>query len=198
MPGQTDILHIGGRRPSPWAGMSRRGTAVPTILCSAGSLGATLAVASRCRSTLARELAIADLAAIAAGNDAIAGAQGIDRNPEPLGRELHEYRAHLRAPPSAAPSRWLRSIGCRRSAPHSEVWPVSPEIILRRESGRSSSSAAILRERGEDTLAELHLAGEHGRGAIRIDAQPRIEHAVAIEATRQRRLLAQSEAAARG
>jgi hypothetical protein len=42
-----------------------------------------------------------------------------------------------------------------------------------------------LRERGADALAELDLAGEDGHRAVRVDAQPRVEHAVAGEAAGQ-------------
>ena len=65
------------------------------------------------------------------------------------------------------------------------VRPVSPEIIVMRASGRSSSSAAIWRERGEDALPELDLAGEHGRRAVGIDADPGIEPAVGLQAAGQ-------------
>ena len=41
-----------------------------------------------------------------------------------------------------------------------------------------------LRQRGEDALAEFDLAGEDGDGAVRIDAQPGIEPAVARQAAR--------------
>ena len=42
-----------------------------------------------------------------------------------------------------------------------------------------------LRQRGDDALTEFHLAGAHRRAAIGRDADPGIEHAVAVEATRQ-------------
>ena len=44
-----------------------------------------------------------------------------------------------------------------------------------------------LGERRHDALAELDLAGEHGRGAVRIDADPGVEHAVGLQAARQLR-----------
>src|SRR6185436_14274001 len=39
--------------------------------------------------------------------------------------------------------------------------------------------------RGADALAELYLAGENGHRAVRLDAQPAVQHAVAIEAPGQ-------------
>src|SRR6185503_17798425 len=42
-----------------------------------------------------------------------------------------------------------------------------------------------LRQRREDALAELDLAGEHRRGAVGIDAKPGIEPAVGLQAARQ-------------
>ena len=53
-----------------------------------------------------------------------------------------------------------------------------------------------LRERGEDALPELDLAGEHRDRAVGVDAEPGIEHAVAVEAAGQpRRLLRERRAA---
>ena len=51
-----------------------------------------------------------------------------------------------------------------------------------------------LGERGQDTLAELDLAGEDGRGAVGVDADPAVELAVVLQAARQPgRLLRESE-----
>src|SRR6185503_11920574 len=44
-----------------------------------------------------------------------------------------------------------------------------------------------LRQRSADALAELDLAGEDGHGAVRVDAQPGIEHAITAEAAGQAR-----------
>ena len=46
-----------------------------------------------------------------------------------------------------------------------------------------------LRERGQDALPELDLAGEHGGVAVGVDAQPGIEHAVGLQAAGQPRRL---------
>ncbi len=47
-----------------------------------------------------------------------------------------------------------------------------------------------LRERGQDALAELDLAGEDGGGAVGIDAEPGVEHAIVLQAAgKPRRLL---------
>ena len=47
-----------------------------------------------------------------------------------------------------------------------------------------------LGERGQDALAELDLAGEDGRGAVGVDADPAVELAVVLQAAGQpRRLL---------
>src|SRR5262249_41321332 len=42
-----------------------------------------------------------------------------------------------------------------------------------------------LRQRRDNALAELDLAGAYGGAAVGRDANPRIEHAVAVEASRQ-------------
>src|SRR6516162_9217274 len=76
-----------------------------------------------------------------------------------------------------------------------EVWPwsgvcaVSPEIILTRASGRSSSSAAICASVVEIPRGQLELAGEDHHRPVGIDAQPGIERAVVGEAPRQFRRL---------
>src|SRR5207249_5056010 len=49
-----------------------------------------------------------------------------------------------------------------------------------------------LRQGGADTLAQLDLAGEDRHGAVGLDAQPGVEHAVRLEAARQS-VLAQSQ-----
>src|SRR6266571_8164665 len=43
-----------------------------------------------------------------------------------------------------------------------------------------------LGERGADALPQLDLAGENGDRAVRVDAQPRVEHAVVVEAPGER------------
>ena len=42
-----------------------------------------------------------------------------------------------------------------------------------------------LRKRGDDALAELDLAGEHRARAVRVDADPGVEHAVVRQAAGQ-------------
>src|SRR5581483_10013005 len=42
-----------------------------------------------------------------------------------------------------------------------------------------------LLERGEDALPELDLTGADGCVAIGVEAQPRVEHPIAVEAARQ-------------
>jgi hypothetical protein len=54
-----------------------------------------------------------------------------------------------------------------------------------------------LRQRGEDALAEFHLAGEHGDGAVRADAQPGVEASVGVEAAGQGRRRLRVQAAER-
>src|SRR5204863_2266098 len=44
-----------------------------------------------------------------------------------------------------------------------------------------------LGQRGHDALADLYLAGERGYRAVRVDAKPTVEHAVLLQASRQRR-----------
>src|SRR5205807_5093347 len=44
-----------------------------------------------------------------------------------------------------------------------------------------------LRQRGADALAQLDLAAEDRHAAIRVDAQPGVQHAVAVEAAGQAR-----------
>jgi len=50
-----------------------------------------------------------------------------------------------------------------------------------------------LGERRHDALPELDLAGEHGRAAVRIDADPGVEHPVGLQAARKRRLLGERD-----
>ena len=42
-----------------------------------------------------------------------------------------------------------------------------------------------LRKRGQDSLAQLAFAGEHGDRAGRVDADPTVQHAVGAEAARK-------------
>ena len=70
--------------------------------------------------------------------------------------------------------------------PSSGVRAVSPEIMTMLRRLHAELFRRDLRQRGEDALAELDLAGEDGGGAVGIDAQPGIEHAVARKAAGQR------------
>src|SRR5262249_2670051 len=51
-----------------------------------------------------------------------------------------------------------------------------------------------LRERGEDALAELALAGEDRHGAVGVDADPAIEHAIGLKTAGQARRLLRDHA----
>ena len=62
---------------------------------------------------------------------------------------------------------------------------MSPEIIFSRVERQIELFGGDLLQRREDALAELDLAGEDGRGAVGVDAQPRIEPAVGLQAAGQ-------------
>ena len=70
---------------------------------------------------------------------------------------------------------WLPAV-----MPSFGVRPVSPETMRDARERQVELLGRDLRERGEDALPEFDLAGEHGRGAVGVDAQPGVEHAVVV------------------
>ena len=100
--------------------------------------------------------------------------------------EIEQDRAHLGAGErSASPPfsiDWLPAV-----MPSFGVLAVSPEISVSSRERQVELFGGDLRERGQDALAELDLAGEYRGGAVGVDAEPRIEHAVGVQAAGQRR-----------
>ena len=139
---------------------------------------------------LAREFAIADLAAVACADYAVTDAERIGGDAEFLGRQLKQDRAHLGAGQAQRGAAVLDRLAARGLA------LVRGAAGVAGHHGHPSERHVEffrrdLGERGDDALAELDLAGEHRNGAVGIDAQPSIQHAVAAQAARQRgRLLA--------
>ena len=75
---------------------------------------------------------------------------------------------------------WLPEV-----TPSFGVFSVSPEIICTRSKRQVELFRRDLRQRRDDALAELDLAGEDRRVAVGVDADPGVEHAVVIEAAGQ-------------
>jgi hypothetical protein len=105
-------------------------------------------------------------------------------HPEPLGRKIEEDRAHLGAGQAQ-----------RRAAVLHRLAACSLALVrcLGRIAGDQPDAGERqvellgrdLLERGEDALAELDLAGEDGSGAIGVDADPAVEPAIVLQASRQ-------------
>ena len=126
------------------------------------------------------ELAVADLASVRRRDDTVGHRQLIRRHPEPLGRELEEDRAHLGAGHAQRRAAVLDRLAAGGLA------------LVRRLAGiagnhRDAGERQIellgrdLRERGENALPQLDLAGEDGGGAVGVDADPAVELAIVLQ-----------------
>src|SRR5262245_25593586 len=128
--------------PVTLAGMSKRGIDWPTMRWRAAGFGATLAVASRLRSTSPASSPYVTLRPSAALMVPSATASVSAATPRCLAASSSRIaRASAPAMRSAVPlfsTDWLPAV-----CPSLGVRPVSPEIMAIRSSGRSSSSAAI-------------------------------------------------------
>ena len=152
--------------PVTLAGMSKRGIDLPTILWLAGGFGGALALASRLRSTLGGQLAIADLAAVRRRDHAVGDRQLIGRHAEPLGGELEQDRAHLGAGHAQGGAAVLDRLAAGGLALVRRLAGVAGDHLDARER-QIELLGRDLGERGEDPLPELDLAGEDGRACRR-------------------------------
>ena len=96
-------------------------------------------------------------------------------------------RAHLRRGMHDRGRRCPASTGCRRCSPRSACAPVSAVTSVIARGSTDELFGGDLDERGLDALPELGLAGEDRDRAVRVDADPRIEHRRVLEAARKLR-----------
>ena len=105
---------------------------------------------------------------------------------EPRGRQLDQDGAHFRR---RQPQRGAGILDRLRAGGHA---------LVRRAAGIAGNHGHArqrqveflrgdLRQRRQDPLPQLDLAGEHGRGAVGIDADPGVERPVVVQAAGQRR-----------
>ena len=136
--------------------------------------------------SLGSEFAISHLASVGGGDRTVRDLQRARLNTELLRREIDQDRAHLSASKPQRETGVLDRLAARRHAFVRRLAGVARDHL---ELGDRQIEffGGDLRERGQDALPEFDLAGEHGRCVVWIDAEPRIQEAVAVEAARQRR-----------
>jgi len=194
--GEADVLHIGGtarhldRDVAP-----RHRAADDAVLCR--RLWRRRCGGFAVEIELGCELAVAELAAIGSGDDAVANFQSIAGHAEAFGRLADQQRAHLRAGQPERGAALLDRLaaggiafvrGLRRVAGnHLHTGERQIELF-----------GGDLCQRRRDTLTQLDLAGEDDRRSVGVDAQPGIEHALVVQATRQFRRLRAGRARRQG
>ena len=132
-----------------------------------------------------RQLGIGNPLAVRRADDAIRDAERIRAHLQPRRGKLDQDAAHFRR---GEPQRGAGIFDRLRAGGHA---------FVRRAAGVAGDHGNArerqvelfgrdLRQRRHDPLPQLDLAGEHGRAAVRVDADPGIEHAVAAKAAGQR------------
>ncbi len=185
--GQANVLHID--RPARDLGRdveARNRFADDRVACRIlrRDFGSRLALEIGLRS----QIAVADLAAVGARDRAVGDLERVGRRVELLGRKAEQDRAHFgrrHAQRGAAVLDRLAAGGLAFVRRPAGVAGHHRDLVQRQIElfGRD------LAQRRENALAEFDLAGVHGRGAVRIDADPGIEHPVGLQAAGERRRL---------
>jgi len=126
------------------------------------------------------EIAVTDFASVRRRNHAVGSRQLVHRDAEPLGGEIDQDRArfgggHAQRRTAVLDRLATGGLSLVRRLPgvagdHLDAGQRQIELF-----GRD------LRERGDDALPQLHLAGENGRGAVGIDADPPVEPAIVLQ-----------------
>src|SRR5262249_8868115 len=168
---QQKLVDLGwiGQPPVTLFGISKRGIDFPTILWVDGGLGATVAVASRCRSTSA-----------ASSCDTKAFGREIDENCARFRTRKPQRSAAILDRLTAGRDALVRAATCiSRNDTHAGERQVE---LFGRDLG----------ERRGNALSKFDLSRKDGRATIRVDADPGVEQAVLRQAAGQfRRLLRQ-------
>ena len=169
--------------PVNFGGMSRRERLWPTYLYSPGAFGFAFAVASR--RSIASEVTSQYVACFPPGAAIVPSAtfRSAGATPELRRGGAEQELARLGAREANRGAALLDRLAAgghalvgrpgRVAGHHLDPAVVDVELV-----------GGDLGERGRDALAELDLAGEHRHRPVRVDAQPRRQHAVAVEASR--------------
>ena len=130
------------------------------------------------------QFAIADLAAVGRGDRAVRNGQLICRCAEPLRCEIDQDRAHFGGSHAQCRAAVFDREAARCMALVRRLARVARDHL---DPGQRQIEffGHDLRERGEDALPQLHLAGENGRAAIGIDADPSVEPAIVLQTSGQ-------------
>ncbi len=137
---------------------------------------------------VAGQIAIAHLAAVRRADDTIRHRKRRGIDAEALGREFDENLAHLRASEAQRNAAVFDRLAAGGHAFIGGFLGIAGNHVQARER-QVEFFRRDLRQGGGDALPQFDLAGADRRGAVRIDADPGIEHAVAGEASGQRRRL---------
>ena len=124
----------------------------------------------------------------AVADDAVGDRQRVRRRRRASGRgEIDQDRAHLGAGEAQRRAAVLDRLAAGGLAFVRATGAVSAEIDRHARQRQIEFLGRDLPERGQDALPELDLAGEDGGGAVGVDADPGVEHAVVVEAAGQPR-----------
>ncbi len=133
---------------------------------------------------VAGQLPVGHLAPVGRGNDTVGDGEPGSVDPEALGGEVDEDRPHFCTRKAQRHAAVLDRLAAGGDAFVGSFLGVSGNHVQARQR-QVELLGGDLRQRGDDALAELDLAGAHRCAAVGRDANPGVEHAVAIKAARQ-------------
>ena len=128
------------------------------------------------------KLRVRDALAVRCADHAVRDAERIRAHLEPRRGKLDQDRAHFGGRETQRGPGVLDRLTAGRHSLVRGAAGVAGNHIDPRER-QIELFGGDLRERGDDALPQLHLAGEDGRAAVCVDADPGIQLAIAIEAT---------------
>src|SRR5713226_8820364 len=183
--GKAHVVHVGHAARHLGGNVAARDALADEAVLGSGlglRLGRGLAFEHRVRG----ELPIGGAGAAGREDDAVLDSQGRHLCAELRGGRLQQDAACLGAGETQRRSRFFDRAAARGDAFVRGARGVARNHVDAREIDLELV-ADDLGERGHDPLADLHLAGERGHGAVRVDTQPAVEHAIFLQASRQRR-----------
>ena len=126
------------------------------------------------------EIAVTDLASVRRRDRAVGNRQLVRRHAEPLGGEIDQDRAHFGGGHAQRRAAVLDRLATGGLSLVRRLTGIAGDHL---DAGQRQIElfGCDLRERGEDALPQLDLAGEDGRGAVGIDADPTVEPAIVLQ-----------------
>src|SRR6266404_575351 len=189
--GRPHVLHIGGAARHLIRNIEARHRGADDHVRS-GRLRRHLAGRLALEIERGGKLAIGNFSPVGAADRAFRHLEGVGRDAELLGGGIDQDRPHLGARQAQRRAAILDRLAAERDTLVRGPAGVAGDHVDAPER-QIELLGRDLGERRQDTLPELDLAGGHGRAAVRVDADPGIEHAVGLQAARKCRLLGERD-----